>query len=155
MVLKNSQGPGEQPERPFRIPTVPSLHLEKINAILLIRYNPTALTDAPRGNLKRLVGWVPPPFGRRAQTATAAALEHFGERQFQNHYTGPIPDPERVGMGIAATAQSLSPDIRRRLEGFQIRRIGIAKLNAVVGFMKLLTIKVVEKEQRNGDLHPN
>ena len=146
MVLENGQGPGEQPERPFGIVTVTPLHLEKLNAILLFRYNPTALADALCGNLNRLVGWMAPAFGRRAQMAAAAALEYLGERQFQNHHTRPIPDPERVGIGTAAPAQRLSPDIRRRLEGFQVRHIGIAKLNAVIGFMKLLTIKVIEKE---------
>jgi hypothetical protein len=87
-----------------------------------------------------------------AQAASGGrTLEYLRERQFQNHHARRIPYPERVRIGITAPAQSLSPDLSRRLEGFQVRRIGIAKLNAVLGFMKLLTIEVIEKEQRNGD----
>jgi hypothetical protein len=48
-------------------------------------------------------------------------------------------------------AQSLSPHLSGRLECFQVSSIGIAKLEAILGFMKLLTIKVIKEEQRNGD----
>ena len=92
-----------------------------------------------------------PSLGRRRQTAAAGALKYLSERQLEDHDARRIPDLERVGTGITAPAQSLSPNFSRRLEGLQVGRIGIAKFNAVLGFMKLPTIEVIEKEQRNGD----
>jgi hypothetical protein len=93
------------------------------------------------------VGGVPAQGASRA----AGALEYLSERQLQDHHARRVPDPERVELGIAAPAQSLSPDFTGRLEGFQVSRIGIAKLEAILGFMKLLTIEVIKEEQRNGD----
>ncbi|MBV9632249.1 MAG: hypothetical protein JO230_29435 [Xanthobacteraceae bacterium] len=49
-------------------------------------------------------------------------------------------------MRVAAGAKGLPPDLGRSLEGFQVSRVHITKLKAVLGFMKLLAIEVVEKK---------
>ena len=57
-------------------------------------------------------------------------------------------------MRVTPRAKSLPPDLGRSLEGFQVSRVDITKLKAVLGLVKLLAIEVVEKEQRNDDPPP-
>ncbi len=151
IVLEDGQGPGKERERSLSFATVPALHLEKLDSILLVHDNPAALAHVLCSKLDRRAGRGYSPFGGRPQAAAATALEYLGKRQFQHHDARRVSDAEGVCRWVAPRAKSLSPDLGRGLEGFQVSRVDITKLKAVLGSVKLLTIEVVEKEQRNGD----